>query len=198
VFTCVTVSEPSRYHTQTPGLLSEPCTTAAAQVLKHRTQILYAADIAAVCSFLELRPGCLVLESGTGSGSLTHSLARAVAPSGGVRTFEFHEGRAAEADKEFRRHQLSKVVQVTHRDIEALGFPEELHGRADGVFLDLPGPWKVSPLAPSSLLSQRDSCCRAPGCTLLLGHSLQVPCTQRARDGRCCTTMLLSIPFEGV
>ena len=28
------------------------------QVLRHRTQILYAADIALICAFLELRPGC--------------------------------------------------------------------------------------------------------------------------------------------
>ena len=27
-------------------------------VLRHRTQILYAADIAMICMFLELRPGC--------------------------------------------------------------------------------------------------------------------------------------------
>lgn len=29
------------------------------QVLKHRTQILYAADIALICAFLELRPGSI-------------------------------------------------------------------------------------------------------------------------------------------
>lgn len=66
-------------------------------VLSHRTQILYIADISLVVMFLEILPGCLVLESGTGSGSLTTSLARAVAPSGHVYTFDFHEQRAASA-----------------------------------------------------------------------------------------------------
>lgn len=66
-------------------------------VLSHRTQILYIADISFVISYLEIVPGCVVLESGTGSGSLTTSLARAVAPSGHVFTFDFHEQRAASA-----------------------------------------------------------------------------------------------------
>lgn len=66
-------------------------------VLNHRTQILYIMDISFVVMYLEIVPGCVVLESGTGSGSLTTSLARAVAPTGHVYTFDFHEQRAASA-----------------------------------------------------------------------------------------------------
>jgi tRNA A58 N-methylase Trm61 len=49
-------------------------------LLSHRMQILYIADISLVVAYLELVPGCVVLESGMGSGSLTTSLAHAIAP----------------------------------------------------------------------------------------------------------------------
>jgi tRNA methyltransferase complex GCD14 subunit len=84
-----------------------------------------------------------VLESGTGSGSLTHSLARAVAPGGAVHTFEFHQQRWQEAQAEFEQNILTDIVHSSHRDIEGKGFPESLHGSADAIVLDLPGPWNV-------------------------------------------------------
>ena len=61
--------------------------------LPHRTQILYTADISLVCLQLELRPGSVVLECGTGSGSMSHAIARTIAPSGHLYTFEFHQQR---------------------------------------------------------------------------------------------------------
>ena len=129
-------------------------------VLPHRTQILYIADIATVVAQLRLSPGMRVLESGTGSGSLTHALYRAVAPSGEVFTFEYHELRSIKAREEFEEHGIDLKakgervegeggVWVEQRDIEQLGFPTdgELYdeGSADAVFLDLPGPWKCIP-----------------------------------------------------
>lgn len=72
-------------------------------VLSHRTQILYISDISFVVMCLEIVLGCLVLESGTGSGSLTTSLARAVALNGHVYTFDFHEQRVASAREDFEK-----------------------------------------------------------------------------------------------
>ncbi|CAI5994522.1 unnamed protein product [Closterium sp. NIES-64] len=43
------------------------------KVLPHRTQILYLPDIALIIARLAVTPGATVLESGTGSGSLSHS-----------------------------------------------------------------------------------------------------------------------------
>ncbi|KAL6660377.1 hypothetical protein ACP70R_001923 [Stipagrostis hirtigluma subsp. patula] len=114
-------------------------------VLSHRTQILYIADISLVVAYLELVPGCVVLESGTGSGSLTTSLARAVSPHGRVHTFDFHEQRAASAREDFERNGLSSLITVNVRDIQGEGFPEEHRGAADAVFLDLPQPWLAIP-----------------------------------------------------
>ncbi|CAB0004969.1 unnamed protein product [Nesidiocoris tenuis] len=111
--------------------------------LPHRTQIIYTADISLIVFHLELRPGSFVVESGTGSGSLTHALARRVGPHGTVRTFDFHDQRAQIATEEFAQHGLSNVVQVACRDVSCDGFGEDVQGRADAVFLDLPHPWLV-------------------------------------------------------
>jgi tRNA (adenine57-N1/adenine58-N1)-methyltransferase len=130
--------------------------------LPHRTQILYVADISFVVSYLELRPGSIVLESGTGSGSLTHSLARAVAPNGHVHTFDYHEQRAQAAREDFARNRVDSVVTVQVRDIQGEGFPEDLAGSVDGVFLDLPQPWLALPSVAKSLRGDGVVCSFSP------------------------------------
>ncbi|XP_059641190.1 uncharacterized protein LOC132283275 [Cornus florida] len=131
-------------------------------VLSHRTQILYVADISFVVMYLEIVPGCLVLESGTGSGSLTTSLARAVAPTGHVYTFDFHEQRAASAREDFERTGLSSLVTVGVRDIQGEGFPVEFSGLADSVFLDLPQPWLAIPSTGKMLKKDGIICSFSP------------------------------------
>lgn len=120
--------------------------------LPHRTQIIYSHDISMIVHELDLCPGKIVLESGTGSGSLTHALARAVLPNGKVHTCEFHPERASKAKEEFKSHCLENI-HVYHRDVchpvnssqsqdvskIENGFPENLN--ANAVILDVPKPW---------------------------------------------------------
>ncbi|ORC87023.1 putative tRNA methyltransferase complex subunit [Trypanosoma theileri] len=141
------------------------------QAVPHRTQIIYDTDIAVIVFNLRLGPGCRVAEAGTGSGSLTHALAKAVAPNGIVYTFDFHKGRCLEARQEFLRNGLpSSLVACNWRDvcttacddnsiiagIDSKAVEEDVNAydnpksgfglpqhHVDAVFLDLPAPWQA-------------------------------------------------------
>eukprot|EP00741_Cyanophora_paradoxa_P022959 tig00021531_g22178.t1 len=126
----------------------------------HRTQILYIADIALVTMFLELRPGSVVIESGTGSGSLSTSLARAIAPDGHLHTFEFNEARQKRAVEDFKKNKIDHLITSLHRDVCRDGF--QMTDAADAVFLDLPSPWGVVPSAKQALRSSGMICSFSP------------------------------------
>ncbi|KAG5453102.1 tRNA (adenine-N(1)-)-methyltransferase catalytic subunit trm61 [Clonorchis sinensis] len=121
--------------------------------LPHRTQIIYPPDASLIVGGLDLVPGCRVLESGTGSGSLTHFLAQAVWPTGSVVTFDFHAGRVECARDEFKNHGLCDCIKVVHRDVCTEGFPPVGHqdnvAGVNAVMLDLPQPWLVVPSLPA-------------------------------------------------
>jgi len=142
--------------------LLEPTPELWTNALDQRTQILYVADIAMIVFKLELKPGCLVLETGTGSGSLTASLSRAVAPDGLVTTFEFHAQRAQLAKEDFATLGTDRYVKLEHRDIQENGFPKEYEGKADAVFLDLPSPWLVVESAAACLKPNHMFCSFSP------------------------------------
>ena len=119
--------------------------------LPHRTQILYIADIAMIVLQLELQPGSVCIEAGTGSGSLTHSLARAVGNEGHVHTFEFNAHRAELAAGEFAANGLTARVTSLHGDVCSPGwqYSNLTHESVDAAIFDLPQPWdavrKVAP-----------------------------------------------------
>lgn len=130
--------------------------------LRHRTQILYTTDISMVILKLALKPGSIVIESGTGSGSMSHSLLRTIAPSGHLHTFEFHAERAEIARKEFESHGIGDLVTVTCRDVCKEGFG--LSQVADAVFLDLPGPWDAIQSSKGALKSEGGRLCSFSPC----------------------------------
>lgn len=92
--------------------------------------------------------------TGTGSGSLSHSLIRTIAPTGHLYTFEFHEQRAKLAAEEFKDHGIGQYVTVTQKDVCAEGFG--LDHVADAVFLDLPTPWEAVESAKQALKREGD------------------------------------------
>ncbi|KAJ2083821.1 tRNA (adenine-N(1)-)-methyltransferase catalytic subunit trm61 [Coemansia sp. RSA 988] len=123
------------------------------QVVPHRTQILYLPDISFISLYLDLKPGKVVIESGTGSGSFSHSIARTIAPDGHLYTFEYHEHRAKVAQEEFVQHKLADIVTAEHRDVIMNGFGKS--NIADSVFLDLPAPWDA--VAPAKDALRKDT-----------------------------------------
>lgn len=102
--------------------LSSALTSHRTLAVPHRTQILYLPDIAFITSFLDIKAGSRVIEAGTGSGSLSHSLARTVGAKGKVYSFEFHEERYEKARVEFDSHGLDGVIQLKHQDVYKHGF----------------------------------------------------------------------------
>ncbi|KAG7510225.1 tRNA (adenine(58)-N(1))-methyltransferase catalytic subunit TRMT61A [Solea senegalensis] len=120
--------------------------------LPHRTQILYTTDIATITMMLELKPGSVVCESGTGSGSLSHAILRTIAPTGHLHTVEFHQQRAEKVAEEFKEHRVDHLVTVRNQDVCKDGFG--VTGVADAVFLDIPSPWEAVRHAKTALKRQ--------------------------------------------
>ncbi|KAJ9122049.1 hypothetical protein QFC24_004276 [Naganishia onofrii] len=122
--------------------------------LPHRTQIVYLPDISFITNELRVRPGSRVIEAGTGSGSMSHSLARTIGFGEGSEeewtsgpklfSFEYHATRYEKALEEFQEHGLSSTIRLRHRNVCKDGFGEE-PSDIDAVFLDLPAPWEAIP-----------------------------------------------------
>ncbi|KAJ3306672.1 tRNA (adenine(58)-N(1))-methyltransferase catalytic subunit trmt61a [Kappamyces sp. JEL0829] len=100
-------------------------------VLSHRTQILYQPDISFVSYMFGLGPGSRMIEAG---------IARSIAPTGRLYSFEYHQERQLTAEAEFAAHGLDSVITSLHRDVCKDGFG--LEDAVTSIFLDLPSPWE--------------------------------------------------------
>jgi len=160
------------------GYVLQPTPQLWTKCLPHRTQILYQTDISMILLQLELKPGSVVVESGTGSGSLSHSIISTVAPSGHLHTFDFHQERVERARQEFEEHGMGEeLVTVKHRDVCADGF--DLKGVADAVFLDLPHPWLVVTHAKNALRRSGGRICSFSPCI----EQVQKTCLELKKSG---------------
>lgn len=141
--------------------------------LPHRTQVVYTPDYSYILHRIRARPGSVLIEAGSGSGSFTHAAARAVfngypesvqrlGEEGGpprkkrklgrVFSYEFHADRYVKVREEMEQHGLHPIVTVAERDVYGKGFSITKTGTtqstspsANAIFLDLPSPWQALP-----------------------------------------------------
>jgi tRNA (adenine57-N1/adenine58-N1)-methyltransferase len=106
-------------------------------------QVVYPKDLGPILIEADIFPGARVLEAGTGSGSLTLTLLRAVGPKGTVHTFDVRE--------DFHKKALRNIERFTGGDpnygvLDArLGdlYEDDIDVDVDRVVLDLTEPWRA-------------------------------------------------------
>jgi tRNA (adenine57-N1/adenine58-N1)-methyltransferase catalytic subunit len=126
--------------------------------MKRGAQVVYPKDVGLILVYADIFPGAFVLEAGTGSGSLTLALARAVGEGGRVISYETredHHDRAVENVAAWYEGMGGKPENLELRIGDVFeGVPEE---GFDRMVLDLPEPWRAmgtttSSLAPGGIL----------------------------------------------
>ena len=131
--------------------------------MKRGAQVVYPKDLGMILVYADVFPGAQVLEAGSGSGSLTLTLARAVGSEGRVVSYEVredHHERAVENVNEWfsgsggKPHNVEMRLGDVFADVDERGF--------DRLVFDLPEPWRAvgtttEALAPGGLM-----CCYLP------------------------------------
>ena len=116
----------------------EPSLAELMKEVKRKTQIIYPKEAGRIIFKLNIYPGRRVIEAGSGSGALTLALARLVAPTGRVYSYELRPDMLANARTNVDKAGLLEFVDFTQQDINE-GFDEI---GVDAVFLDVREPWK--------------------------------------------------------
>jgi len=134
-------------HLGSPYLLLQPSLADILLEIRRNTQIIYPKEVGYILVNMGIGPGKVVVEAGTGSGSLTSALAFAVGSTGRVFSYESRLQMQSLAQKNLERIGLSDRVTFKLRDIQE-GFDEE---NVDALFLDVPNPYDYIPQARKAL-----------------------------------------------
>jgi len=111
--------------------------------IQHGTQIVYPKDIGYIIARAGIGDGQKILEIGTGSGSLTSSIASVIKPRGHVYTFDVDENFMKIAEKNIKKAGMSKYVTQHNMDLKtAKKMPLK---DMDVALIDLGDPWVVIP-----------------------------------------------------
>ena len=126
----------------------EPALTDYIMKSRRNTQIIYPKDASLIVMFSGIGPGSRIVESGTGTGSLTTALAHYVGSTGKVYTYELRSEFQKNAAKNLQRSKMIERVEMKSGDVTVTGYEER---DVDAVILDLAVPWLVVPHAYTAL-----------------------------------------------
>jgi tRNA (adenine57-N1/adenine58-N1)-methyltransferase len=125
----------------------EPSLAELMKEVKRRSQIIYPKEAGRIIFKLNIYPGRRVIEAGSGSGALTLALARFVAPTGRVYSYELRPDMLVTARTNVDKAGLLEYVDFKQRDIGE-GFDET---EVDAVFLDVREPGAYLPQVKAAL-----------------------------------------------
>lgn len=124
-------------HMGSPFFLLQPPLGDILKDMPRISQIMYPKEIGFILVTMGIGPGQVVLEAGTGSGSLTTAFAYNVGDTGHVISYEIRSDMQEKAKTNLQRLGLSDRVTFKLKDI-AEGFEET---GVDALFLDVPNPF---------------------------------------------------------
>jgi tRNA (adenine57-N1/adenine58-N1)-methyltransferase len=101
------------------------------------SQIIYPEDIGLILVYTGIGPGSIVLEAGTGSGSLTGILGKYVQPNGHVHSYDVRDLAIKQAKKNMIKMGVADYVTIEKGDL----LTEVDQTGMDVVVLDLATPW---------------------------------------------------------
>jgi tRNA (adenine57-N1/adenine58-N1)-methyltransferase len=139
--------QPVKSHLGHRFTLLRPSTNDLVRHIKRNSQIVYPKDAGYILMKLGIRPGCRVIEAGTGSGGMALVLSQAVQPTGMVYSYDSRPDMQRLALRNLSRVMLDRYVEFKLRDVDE-GFDEV---DVDALFFDLPNPWDYLEQAAAGL-----------------------------------------------
>jgi tRNA (adenine57-N1/adenine58-N1)-methyltransferase len=109
--------------------------------MKRGAQVIYPKDLGPIMTYADVYPGARTLEAGTGSGSMTIALCRAVGDTGRVVSYEVRDEHHEQAVRNIEGF-FGKLPDMLDLRLGELTDVARTGERFDRCVLDLPSPWE--------------------------------------------------------